>query len=47
MSDPASLPAGLPEPIDDGACDHLMGMELPAIELQSHDRTARSLRDQS
>lgn len=29
------LPEGLPEPKDDGACDHLLGMELPSVELQS------------
>ena len=28
-----SLPANLPEPIDDGACDHLIGMSLPDISL--------------
>ena len=31
----APLPAGLPVPIDDGACRHLIGMNLPAITLQS------------
>lgn len=29
------LPEGLPEPKDDGACDHLLGMELPSVELKS------------
>lgn len=29
------LPEGLPAPKDDGACDHLLGMELPSIELRS------------
>jgi peroxiredoxin len=28
-----SLPADLPVPIDDGACDHLPGMELPDLAL--------------
>ncbi len=28
-----SVPAGLPVPEDDGACDHLAGMEVPAIPL--------------
>ncbi len=28
-----SVPAGLPVPEDDGACDHLLGMEVPAISL--------------
>lgn len=29
------LPEGLPEPVDDGACAHLVGMKLPAISLTS------------
>jgi len=29
------LPDNLPVPKDDGACDHLLGMELPSVELQS------------
>jgi peroxiredoxin len=29
------LPKGLPVPQDDGACDHLTGMKLPAIALRS------------
>ncbi|MPZ54814.1 MAG: redoxin family protein [Acidimicrobiia bacterium] len=33
--DPTSLPNDLPIPIDDGACDHLPGVEMPAIELAS------------
>jgi peroxiredoxin len=32
-----SLPAGLPVPTDDGACRHLPGLEVPAIELPSTD----------
>ena len=31
----SELPAGLPTPIDDGACDHLLGMHLPDISLAS------------
>lgn len=27
------LPANLPEPTDDGACDHLVGMRLPSVAL--------------
>jgi peroxiredoxin len=27
------LPGGLPVPQDDGACDHLVGMRLPAVTL--------------
>ena len=30
-----ALPADLPVPVDDGACDHLAGMRLPAIALPS------------
>jgi peroxiredoxin len=29
------LPEGLPEPQDDGACAHLLGMRLPSISLPS------------
>ena len=29
------LPPGLPAPVDDGACAHLQGMAVPAIELES------------
>src|SRR3989442_264785 len=29
------LPPGLPAPADDGACDHLPGMELPSLALPS------------
>ncbi len=29
------LPPDLPRPVDDGACDHLPGMRLPAISLPS------------
>jgi peroxiredoxin len=29
------LPEGLPVPADDGACDHLVGRELPAVALAS------------
>jgi len=31
-----AIPNDLPEPLDDGACGHLMGMKLPEIELQSN-----------
>jgi peroxiredoxin len=30
-----SVPAGLPVPVDDGACNHLLGQRLPPIELRS------------
>jgi peroxiredoxin len=29
------LPQGLPVPADDGAADHLLGLELPGLELDS------------
>lgn len=35
MIDPYVLPPGLPRPEDDGAADHLPGMALPPIELES------------
>ena len=31
------LPAGLPAPEDDGACDHLPGMRLPSVPLPTTD----------
>ena len=34
-SDYSQLPENLPVPIDDGACDHLTGLSLPAITLIS------------
>jgi peroxiredoxin len=30
-----ALPPDLPEPVDDGACDHLTGMLLPSVPLGS------------
>jgi len=30
-----ALPADLPPPVDDGACDHLTGMRLPRLALPS------------
>ena len=35
MSDVYSLPQDLPVPEDDGAADHLTGLELPDLELES------------
>jgi peroxiredoxin len=32
---PYALPAGLPEPVDDGAADHLPGMPIPDVVLPS------------
>jgi len=33
--DPYTLPDDLPVPEDDGACDHLLGMRMPSLELES------------
>lgn len=30
-----ALPADLPVPVDDGACDHLTGLQLPSLQLAS------------
>jgi peroxiredoxin len=35
MSDVYALPPGLPVPEDDGACDHLVGLSLPDLSLDS------------
>jgi peroxiredoxin len=35
QEDFTKLPANLPVPMDDGACDHLLGMALPSILLPS------------
>jgi peroxiredoxin len=35
VSDLHTLPEGLPEPTDDGACDHLPGLDLPSVALRS------------
>lgn len=32
-----TLPEGLPVPVDDGACDHLVGMTVPEITLASSE----------
>ncbi|MGH2614756.1 MAG: peroxiredoxin [Thermomicrobiales bacterium] len=40
MTEPRNLldlPADLPIPVDDGACDHLPGMRLPALALPATD----------
>jgi len=34
-TDPYALPKGLPVPVDDGACRHLLGMKMPALLLPS------------
>ena len=39
-----TLPAGLPVPVDDGACDHLPGLELPDLALPATSGRAVELR---
>ena len=34
-ANPHEVPEDLPVPVDDGACDHLPGMLLPSVPLQS------------
>ncbi len=38
-TDYTTLPDDLPEPIDDGAADHLPGTPLPALTLRATDGT--------
>ncbi len=45
MSKDFPLPDDLPVPEDDGAADHLQGMELPDVSLQSTEGTAVDLRE--
>lgn len=42
---PFPLPAGLPQPVDDGAAAHLTGMPLPAIRLPATDGTLANLHE--
>jgi peroxiredoxin len=35
MHNPLDLPADLPVPVDDGACAHLTGQNLPELQLRS------------
>jgi peroxiredoxin len=35
VTDVYTLPEGLPVPVDDGACDHLPGLPIPALRLDS------------
>lgn len=37
MHDSRVLPASLPAPIDEGECDHLVGLSLPDVHLTSTD----------
>jgi peroxiredoxin len=35
MTSVTDLPSDLPAPVDDGACDHLVGLAMPAVRLPS------------
>src|SRR5437867_8534655 len=41
--DPMSLPANLPEPVDDGAADHLLNSRVPDVSLPATDGREISL----
>ena len=43
MAGPDTLPDDLPEPVDDGAADHLRGAAFPDVELPATDGTRVSL----
>ena len=45
MADLTSLPPDLPEPQDDGASDHLVGLPLPRIELQAAAGGSKTLNE--
>jgi hypothetical protein len=38
------LPANLPVPVDDGACDHLPGLAVPTIKLRSTSEAGSTCR---
>jgi len=44
MRDLFTLPEGLPVPQDDGACDHLTGMDIPGLRLPSTTGASIDLR---
>lgn len=41
--DPRELPDGLPVPEDDGACNHLFGLEVPHVQLMATDGRQRDI----
>ncbi len=45
MPDVSNLPTELPSPEDDGACNHLLGLELPQLSLESTSGQFLSLTD--
>ena len=46
MNSYETMPEELPRPIDDGACDHLIGMKLPDIDLLATDGSVVNLSTQ-
>lgn len=47
MSSYDTVPDNLPKPVDDGACDHLVGAKLPNINLVATNGTRVNLSEQS
>ncbi|MES2917418.1 MAG: peroxiredoxin [Pseudomonadota bacterium] len=47
MATLTELPKNLPAPIDDGACDHLLGKALPSLELTSTEGFALNLANET
>lgn len=45
MKDLLTLPDGLPVPLDDGACDHLIGLPLPSVTLSATAGSPIDLRE--
>jgi len=45
MRDLFKIPEGLPVPIDDHTCDHLVGLSLPSISLMTTSDRAINLKD--
>ena len=43
MNNHETMPENLPRPVDDGACDHLIGMKLPDIDLLATDGSVVNL----
>lgn len=39
LHDPTVLPVDLPVPVNDGACDHLLGLRVPSVPLMATDGT--------
>lgn len=45
MSKLEELPENLPKPIDDGRCDHLLGLSIPAVSLSATNGKRINLND--